>query len=164
MIINDQLLALLVPVAQLCAYCQIVVAVVLTVVAIILLVKVKGQQQYWFMAKLLALILVITISSIAIVGVNALAIKNIVDRLDVDVLLAFLNCLFWISAFLCVWLIAFKYHEQSRQMLRIEKIMKIRKKQLEKSSRNRASSNQVPEIIEVEDSIAEEPLRTEGMT
>ena len=28
--------------------------------------------------------------------------------------------LFWVSAFLIVWLVALKYHEQSRQMLRIE--------------------------------------------
>jgi hypothetical protein len=135
------------------AYTQIVSAAILTVVDLVFLVKVRCQQQYKFMIKLLVLILVITLSSIAIMVVNALVIKNLVDKLDIDVTLIVLNFLFWMSAFLCVWLIAFKYHEHSRQLLRIEKLTNIRKQQLNKSARMQGSSGQAPEAMEPEISI-----------
>jgi hypothetical protein len=37
--------------------------------------------------------------------------------------------IFWFSSYLSVWLVAFKYHEQSRQMLRIEELINQRNEQ-----------------------------------
>ena len=102
-------------IANVCSITQLVTASILLAVAICFLVKVGYQKEYMFMIRLLILIIIITVSNISITIVNAVIFKEkLKDTPAVEIALFVLSFLFWMAAYLCVWLVAFKYHEQSQ--------------------------------------------------
>jgi hypothetical protein len=102
-------------IAYVCIAVQIISAFALLAAALCFLRAVRFQKQYMFMIQLLFLIILITLSSIALMGVNTWRIEyETLDTIPVEISLCVINFFFWMPTYLTVWLIAFKYHEQSR--------------------------------------------------
>lgn len=100
------------------------------------------------MKQLLAIIFVLTVSSIALMTVDVFVMEFMKKEEKMSIVIKILVCAltfcFWTCVCLFTWLVAFKYHEQSRQMLRIDKLTYQR---LEKRNRRavQGSSGDAPE-------------------
>lgn len=109
--------------AMVCAAFTILAACVLLTATIAFLAACPFKKEFYFMIRLLVIILLLTTSSIALVVMTIISIKKHHElKPDWHWIHACVTFIFWTSSYLCVWLIAFKYHEQSRQMLRIEQL------------------------------------------
>lgn len=102
-------------IGYICITVQIISALTLLTAALCFLRTVRCQKQYMFMIQLLCLIIVITLSSIALMCLNAWRVESSSDdSTPVEISLCVIEFLFWMPIYLTVWLIAFKYYEQSR--------------------------------------------------
>ena len=108
---------------EVCSATEILCAVVLLATVSCFIYATRCKRQYSFMLQLLSLILILTLISIAdVVLFNVTYDLNkqgenwylILDNAD--------KFVFWCCVYICTWLVAFKYHEQSRQMLRIDRL------------------------------------------
>jgi hypothetical protein len=133
--------------AKVAAYTQIVASLTLLAASVIFLCKVRCQHQFMFMIQMLVIIAVLTVSSIVFDIINGIWLKD-PDKSSRKpwffYTMAISQFVFWVSAYLCVWLISLKYHEQSRQMLRIENLSSMRNEKRNKRALQ-GSSGDAPE-------------------